>query len=92
MALIQKLPQSDQHVSLAVPFSIRIFKKCIEHKIDFSLVKHLHFYDLQCLIIQFDIQRIEAYFETENRKRLNAQGIKEVKHVSGSEALKFLGR
>ena len=77
---------------MAVPYSITIFKKCIKHNIDSHLIKHLHFYDLQCLIIQFEISDIEKYLDAENKKKLKERGIKEVKDISGSEAIKFLGR
>lgn len=77
---------------MAVPYSIRIFKKCIEHRIDFNLVKHLHFFDLECIIIQFEIQRVEEYLEHKEKERLHEQGISEVKHISGAEALKVMGR
>jgi hypothetical protein len=49
-------------------------------------------YDLQCLLIQFDIQNILAYLKSENDQKLREKGIRNVKDISGSEALKFLGR
>lgn len=77
---------------MTVPFSIRIFKKCIEYHIDSLLVKHLHFYDLQCLIFQFEIDKIQEYLRNEERRALQKRGIDSVKDISGNEALKFLGR
>lgn len=92
MRLVKKLPDKPCKNSLAVPFSITIFKKCIKFRIDTALIKHLHFFDLQCLIIQFEIQEIREYLENEEKKKLQKRGIKDVKQISGAEAIKFLGR
>lgn len=86
------MPAPKQKDSLAVPFSIRIFRKCVEYRVDSALMHHLHLYDLECLLIQFDIQRIQEYLDHEQKKAWQAQGIKEVKDINGNEALKFLGR
>ena len=77
---------------MAVPRSILVFKKCVHYKIDAILMKHLHFFDLQCLIIQFEIRDALNYLEAEKKDKLKKRGIKEVKQISGNEALKFLGR
>jgi hypothetical protein len=86
------MPASNRKESLAVPFSIRIFRKCVEYRVDTHLMRHLHLYDLECLLIQFDIQRVQEYLDYEQKKSWKEQGIKEVKDISGNEALKFLGR
>ena len=78
--------------ALAVPRSILIFKKCVKHGIDSNLIGHLHFFDLQCLIIQFETQEVLTYIEKENEARLHKKGIKEIKQIDGNQALKFLGR
>lgn len=75
-----------------MPYSIRIFKKCTEYNIDFNLVRHLHFFDLECIIMQFEIQKIEEYLERKEKERLKEQGISDIKKISGNEALKMLGR
>lgn len=75
-----------------MPLSIRILKKCIEHRIDASLIKHLHFYDLQCLIFQFDIAKIQDYLKHRETQDLQKRGIDGIKDISGKDALKFLGR
>ena len=89
---MDKLPKVKNSSSLAVPFSIRIFKKCVEHGIDSSLIKHLHFYDLQCLIFQFEIAKIQDYLRHKESEALQKRGIGAVKDISGNEVLKFLGR
>ena len=88
--MVNKLPKTKNANTLTVPFSIRIFKKCIEFGVDFALVKHLHLYDLQCLLIQFDTQKVLEYLKSEETKKLRARGISSVRDVSGSEALKLL--
>lgn len=90
--MIKHMPKSSQNDSLTVPFSIRIFRKCIEYHIDPALIRHLHLYDLECLLIQFDIQKVKEYLDAEQKKSLKSQGIKEIKDIDGNEALKFLGR
>lgn len=90
--MVNKLPKVKSLKTPAVPFSISIFKKCIEHNIDASLVKHLHLYDLQCLIFQFEIDRIKEYLKQKEQEELRKQGIGEVKNISGNDVLKFLGR
>lgn len=90
--MVDKLPKVKSIKTPAVPFSISILKKCIDHGIDASLIKHLHLYDLQCLIFQFEIDRIKEYLRQKEQEELHKQGISEVKNISGNEALKFLGR
>lgn len=92
LTLVKKLPPQKEKKHLAVPFSITVFKKCIKYKISTDLMKSLHFFDLQCLIIQFEIQDIQEYFSAKEKERLKARGIKEVKDISGEDAIKFLGR
>ena len=75
---------------MAVPYFIIILRKCVHYRIDTELIKHLHFYDLQCLLIQFEIQDIERYLEYEHKQRLKDKNIERVDHVSGTDAVKFL--
>lgn len=90
--MVDKLPKTKRNLTLAVPFSISVFKKCVEHNIDFLLVKHLHFYDLQCLIFQFEIAKIQDYLNRKESEKLQKQGIGSIKDISGNDVLKFLGR
>jgi hypothetical protein len=90
--LVKKLPEPKNQKTLAVPFSLRIFRRCIEYGVSLDLARHLHFYDLQCLLIQFDIQKIEDYFKQEERSKLQSRGIKDVKDISGTDIKKFFGR
>ena len=92
LELCKKLPTPKNSMSLAVPLSIRILKKCIQYQIDFEFTKRLHFYDLQCLIIQLEIQDIQQYLKGQEDQKLSKKGIKEIKDISGNEAIKFLGR
>ena len=69
-----------------------IFKKCVKYRIDTALVKHLHLFDLQCLLMQFETEDIQQYLSQKEKERLRSRGIKEVKDISGSDAVKFLGR
>ena len=87
--MVKRLPSPKNKQTLAVPLSIRIFNKCIDHKIDFSLVKHLHFFDLQCLIMRIEISKIESYLEQEEQAKQREKGVN-VKDITGAEALKFL--
>ena len=52
----------------------------------------MHFYDLQCLLLQFDIQDAEQYLDHMKKDQLKKRGISEVREISGAEAVKFLGR
>ena len=94
MSLVKRLPKNNKRnfESLPVPFSIMILKKCIKYRIDSALIKHLHLYDLQCLIFQFEIQDIQQYLEHKDMEKMKSRGIKEIKDISGAEAIKFLGR
>ena len=92
MDLVKKLPETKSQKNLAVPFFILITKRCVQNKIDPYLVQHLHFYDLQCLLLQLEIDKIVQYLEAEEREKLKARGIKKVTPISGNEALKLLGR
>jgi hypothetical protein len=60
--------------------------------VSLDLARHLHFYDLQCLLIQFDIQKIEDYLKQEEKSKLQSRGIKDVKDISGADIKKFFGR
>ena len=90
--LVSKLPKTKSVSSLAVPLSLKIIKKCVEYRVDPALIKHLHFYDLQCLLIQLDIQNIMDYLKSEEKRKLQAHGVREIKDIEGAEVLKFLGR
>lgn len=90
LSLIQKVPQNKNDIPLAVPLSIRVLRKCVSRGVDSLLIKHLHFYDLQCLLMQFDIADIESYLEREGKDKLRRRGIAEVREISGAEAVKFL--
>ena len=90
-ALIKKLPEAKNRQSLAVPLSIKIYLKCTQYNLDFQLVRHLHFFDLQCVLIKKDIAAIEEYLDKEQKLREQKSGAN-VKEVSGLDAKKFLGR
>ena len=90
--MVDRLPKTKNGVYLAVPFSLRVLKRCVEYGVSADLIKHLHLYDLQCLLIQFDIQKIEQYLRSEESRKMRERGIKEIKDIDGSEAVKFLGR
>ena len=90
--MVDRLPKTKNTNPPTVPFSLRIIKKCIEHGVSTELIKHLHLYDLQCLLIQFDIQRIEEYLKAEEKQNMHKRGIKEIKDIDGAQAVKFLGR
>lgn len=75
---------------MTVPLSIKVFKKCIEYRIPPDLIKRMHFFDLQCIIIQFDTQKVQEYIDAEEKQRLKARGISNIRDISGNEALKFL--
>ena len=92
LSLVNRLPKTKASNTVAVPFSISIFKRCVDHGIDFSLVKHLHLYDLQCLIFQLEAQRILDYLKRKESVDLQKRDIGEIKDVDGNAALKFLGR
>lgn len=77
---------------LAVPLSIRIFHKCTLRGIPAELIRHMHFFDLQCLLMRFDIDDAVQYLEQRNKDELHKQGIAEVRDIDGTEALRFLGR
>lgn len=75
-----------------MPFSITILKKCIKYRIDSVLIKHLHMFDLQCLLIQFETQDIIQYLKEKEKENMRSRGISEVRDISGADAIKFLGR
>ena len=92
MTLVKKLPEQKGIRPLAVPFSLTILKKCVKYRIDAALIKHLHLFDLQCLIMQFETQDILDYLRQKDKEKMRSRGIKEVKDISGADAVKFLGR
>ena len=54
------------------------------------LIRHLHFFDLQCLIMQFEADDIQQYLKSEEKARLQSRGIKDISDISGADAIKFL--
>lgn len=90
--MVKRLPEQKGIKPLPVPFSLTILKKCVKYRIDTALIKHLHMFDLQCLLIQFETQDIIQYLKEMEKQQMRSQGIKEVKDISGAEAIKFLGR
>lgn len=75
-----------------MPFSILLLKKCITYGIDGITIKSLHMFDLQALVLQFEIKELETYFYQLNQKKLQERGISEVEKVDGNKALKLFGR
>lgn len=49
-------------------------------------------YDLQELIIQFEISEIQSYLEQAKKQKMQSRGISEIKKISGNDALKLFGR
>jgi hypothetical protein len=91
-ALIKRLPKKNGHEKpLTVPYSVLIRKKASDYNIDGYTVSRMHFYDLQCLIIQFEIQAINEYFDTQRKRKLHERGISECSRVGGNDARKLFG-
>lgn len=73
--------------TVQLPRVIKILQKCVEHKIQDSLITSLHFYDLYTLILSLDISNIKQALKDKQAKRnTNA----ETRDISGKEALQFL--
>lgn len=75
-----------------VLFSILLLKKCAKFNIDGYVIKSLHMFDLQELIIEFEISEIESYFEHQRKQKMQSRGICEITKVSGNDALRLFGR
>ena len=76
--------------SLPVPRVITIFQKCVEHRIQDSLIKKLHFNDLYVLILSLDIANIKQALKQRRDVELKKHGGVEVRDISQEAALKFL--
>lgn len=75
--------------SIVPPRVITIFQKCVELKIQDSMIQRLHFNDLYVLILSLDIANIKAALKRERQVRA-ANSDTEVRDISGADAVKFL--
>lgn len=73
-----------------MPLSLRILKVAIKYDISPELIKRLHFFDLQSLILSFNIDFIQQEFKNKRKQRLNERGIDEVEYYKGKNILKIL--
>lgn len=73
-----------------MPLSLRIMKVAIKCDISPELIKNLHFFDLQSLILSFNIDFIQQEFKSKRKQRLNERGIDEVEYYKGKNILKIL--
>ena len=71
------------------PRGIKIFQKCVELKIQDSMIQRLHFNDLYVLILSLDIANIKAALKRERQARA-ANSDTEIRDISGADAVKFL--
>ncbi len=79
------LPQNN----LVVPRVISIYQKCVEHGIQDTLIKHLHFNDLCLLNYTIDIARIKQALKTKQKQNEQKSGVS-VTDISQTDAVKFL--
>lgn len=75
--------------SIVPPRVITILQKCVELKIQDSMIQRLHFNDLYVLILSLDIANIKATLKRERQARA-ANADTDVRDISGAEAVKFL--
>lgn len=80
---------SKRREDLIVPRVITLYQKCVEHKIQDTLIRRLHFNDLYVLIISLDIQNIKNALRHKQKMSDKNKGV-EVKDISPEEAVKFL--
>lgn len=73
-----------------MPLSLRLLKTAINYKISPELIKTLHFYDLQDLILSFNVSAIKSYLEQEHKAKLENRGIDGVDHINGKNILNYL--
>ena len=79
----------DNYKRLAMPRVLTIMQKCVEHKIQDTLLNRLHFNDLYCLLLSLDIANLRQLIKQRNKmKNKNKNNI--VKDISQEEAVKFL--
>lgn len=89
-ALSKKLPIDSTIGSgkrLDVPFFIQIIQNCVKYNIDTNLIKRLHLYDLECLIVQFQIKEVKEYLAMQSKEKGTSNN---VKNVTGNDALAML--
>ena len=92
MRLIKKLGTehaSERKEDLIVPRVITLYQKCVEHKIQDSLIKRLHFNDLYVLILSLDEQNIRQAIRHKHKMSSKNKGA-EIRDISPEEAVKFL--
>lgn len=71
------------------PRIITLLQKCVEHKIQDSLIQRLHFNDLYMLLLSIDIANIKQFIKGERQSKTRSSNT-EVRDISGAAAVKFL--
>lgn len=75
---------------LPVPRIITILQRCVTHGIQDSLISHLHYNDLQLLLMSLDIDKVREAIKAYRRAKMRSHGVEDVQELSASEAVKFL--
>ena len=91
--LLKIWKKTDKSISrektLLVPRYISLMRKCVEHKIQDSIICRSHFNDLYVLILSLDIADIKTALKQRSAAKWNQKGI-EIQDVSQTDAVKFL--
>lgn len=82
-------PQGSRGKVPAVPRVITLFQKCVEHQIQDSLIRRLHFNDLYVLILSLDIANVKQALRQQSRSQERRAG-RDVRDISQNDAVKFL--
>jgi hypothetical protein len=62
---------------------------CSSYSIDSALIKNLHFFDLQSIIIDCQIDKVKEYLKAKKQHKEQKDGI-ETRHIEGKEVLNYL--
>jgi len=60
------------------PYILTLIKKCSKYNISYELMCNLNFYDLQYLIIEYEIENLQEVLRRKETERLSSLGLEVV--------------
>lgn len=88
--LYDKIKSQQNRKPLAMPRAIVLMQKCVEHKIQDSFIRQLHFNDLYLLILSLDITNLKQIIRQQRQQEMRRRNISPVRDISQTEAVKML--
>jgi hypothetical protein len=72
-----------------MPRFLQQVRDCVKYGISDSMMKRLHYTDLQCLLIQYRIAEFKEFIASKKQEEAQRQGIHHIKPMSTEDIRKW---